>query len=90
MRKFLEETPSSTDLKGHEESNLLGKEPGLTKFRSSDEAHVLPWDFIQRSMYSAGNLNPRRRIESPYREGTEDVIREVSTSETSSNNARRF
>lgn len=59
------------------DSALLGKPPGLNKSRPRREAEVLPWDFISRSLFSAGHANPRRRIESALREGMDDVVREV-------------
>jgi chondroitin sulfate synthase len=53
-------------------------DPGLNKFTPLSEAEVITWDFISRSLYSAGSSNPRRRIESPLREGLDDVVREVN------------
>jgi chondroitin sulfate synthase len=53
-------------------------EPGLNKFTPLSEGEVLTWDFISRSLYSASNTNPRRRIESPLKEGLDDVVREVT------------
>jgi Chondroitin N-acetylgalactosaminyltransferase. len=58
-------------------SPIAGLEPGLNKFIPQAEDEVLTWEFISRSLYSAGNANPRRRIESPLREGLDDVVREV-------------
>lgn len=59
------------------DSALLGKQPSLNKFRPLREAEVLPWDFISRSLFSAGHGNPRRRVESALKEGLDDVVREV-------------
>ncbi|XP_075209798.1 chondroitin sulfate synthase [Lycorma delicatula] len=59
------------------DSYLLGLTPSLNKFHPHNEDDVLQWDFIARSVFSHTNLNPRRRIESPLREGLDDVIREV-------------
>lgn len=59
------------------DSALLGKPPSLNKYRPRREADVLAWDFISRSLFSAGHANPRRRIESALREGLDDVVREV-------------
>ncbi|KAJ9588123.1 hypothetical protein L9F63_018514 [Diploptera punctata] len=56
---------------------MLGLEPGLNKFIPQTEDQVLTWDFISRSLFSAGNTNPRRRIETPLKEGLDDVVREV-------------
>jgi hypothetical protein len=53
-------------------------EPGLNKFTPLSEGEVLTWDFISRSLYSASNTNPRRRIESPLKEGLDDIVREVN------------
>lgn len=61
------------------DTDMIGLEPSLDKFKPKTENEILHWDFIQRSLYSTSNLNPRRRIETPYREGLEDVVREVST-----------
>jgi Chondroitin N-acetylgalactosaminyltransferase. len=57
---------------------FTGMDPGLNKFTPLSEAEVLKWDFISRSLYSASSSNPRRRIESPLREGLDDVVREVN------------
>jgi hypothetical protein len=57
---------------------VTGMEPGLNKFTPLSEGEVLTWDFISRSLYSASNTNPRRRIESPLKEGLDDVVREVN------------
>lgn len=65
----------------HENQHCLfvtGLEPGLNKFTPRSEGEVLTWDFISRSLYSASNTNPRRRIESPLKEGLDDVVREVN------------
>lgn len=78
MRQVLTDKQILSNEREARAANLLGLEPSLTKFRPYSEDEIIPWDFIQRSMYSAGNLNPRRRIESAYREGIDDVIREVS------------
>lgn len=60
-----------------ENTEKNGLEPNLKKYKPTNEKEILHWDFIQRSLYSADNLNPRRRMERAYREGLEDVIREV-------------
>ncbi|KAI5722967.1 hypothetical protein M8J76_016297 [Diaphorina citri] len=52
---------------------LLGKEPGLLK----PPLELIPWNFVSRSIYSPGNLNPRKKLESHIKEGLDDVIREV-------------
>lgn len=70
-------------LKSHKYSKALenidkfGLEPSLQKFKATSDEEVIHWDFIQRSVYSAESFNPRRRMERAYREGIEDVIREV-------------
>ncbi|XP_067010256.1 chondroitin sulfate synthase 1 [Anabrus simplex] len=56
---------------------MLGIEPGLNKFLPSTEEEVLKWDFISRSLFSDTNSNPRRRLETPLKEGLDDVVREV-------------
>ncbi|PSN39485.1 Chondroitin sulfate synthase 1 [Blattella germanica] len=56
---------------------MLGVDPSLNKFIPHSEDEVLTWDFISRSLYSSNNANPRRRIESPLKEGLDDVVREV-------------
>ncbi|KAK9506598.1 hypothetical protein O3M35_008499 [Rhynocoris fuscipes] len=57
--------------------NIFGRPPGLTKFIPANKSELIPWDFIQRSLYSAFSSNPRRRIDASLREGLDDVIREV-------------
>lgn len=81
MRGVLTDNPILSDELEARAADLLGLEPSLTKYPARTESTIIPWDFIQRSMYSATNLNPRRRIEAPYREGIEDVIREVGYSD---------
>ncbi|XP_063233384.1 chondroitin sulfate synthase 1 [Bacillus rossius redtenbacheri] len=61
----------------HSQEAILSAEPGLNKFWPRAEEDVLSWDFISRSIFSARNTNPRRRLETPMREGLEDVTREV-------------
>lgn len=57
--------------------NFSGLETSLHKFHPHSEKDALKWDFISRSLYSDTNMNPRRRIETPLREGLDDVVREV-------------
>lgn len=51
--------------------------PSLNKFVPKDENEILTWNFLARSVDSTETINPRRAIDSPLREGVEDVIREV-------------
>ncbi|XP_014273128.1 chondroitin sulfate synthase 1 isoform X2 [Halyomorpha halys] len=60
-----------------DDSVQFGQPPGLTKYIPKTDKDLIPWDFIQRSLYSAFNANPRRRIDAPLKEGLDDVIREV-------------
>ncbi|KAK6631475.1 hypothetical protein RUM44_006002 [Polyplax serrata] len=62
--------------KALEDIDQIGMEPNLKKFKATTDNEILHWDFIQRSLYSADNFNPRRRMERAYREGIEDVIRD--------------
>ncbi|KAF6207578.1 hypothetical protein GE061_016025 [Apolygus lucorum] len=76
MASLLQEKEVLTE----EESNnvtLLGKPPGLTKFRPINYSELLTWDFLQRSIYSPSKFNPRMKIGSSLQEGLEDVVREV-------------
>ncbi|XP_057331409.1 chondroitin sulfate synthase 1 [Microplitis mediator] len=59
---------------------MLGIPAGLRSFKPQSEDEVIPWDFISRSEYSLGDLNPRRRIHSDVKEGLEDITREVMAS----------
>nr|CAD7597218.1 unnamed protein product [Timema genevievae] len=68
-RELGEKTPLQTA--------VFSDPPGLNKFHPRKAEDVLMWDFISRSIYSATNINPRRRMESPLKEGLEDVVGEV-------------
>lgn len=35
------------------------------------------WNFLSRSLYSADQANPKKKLESSYKEGLDDVITEV-------------
>nr|CAD7571224.1 unnamed protein product [Timema californicum] len=68
-RELGEKTPLQTA--------MFSDPPGLNKFHPRKTEDVLMWDFISRSIYSATNINPRRRMEAPLKEGLEDVVGEV-------------
>ena len=59
---------------------FAGQAPSLNKFLPADENEILTWSFLARAIDSTETVNPRRSIDSPLREGVEDVIREVMES----------
>ncbi len=42
-----------------------------------DLEDLIEWDFLAKSIYSPVHSNPKRKMESAFREGLEDVIREI-------------
>lgn len=52
----------------------------MNKFSPADENEILTWSFLARAIDSVETINPRRSIDTPLREGVEDVIREVMES----------
>lgn len=49
----------------------------MTRHVPEDLDDLLEWDFIAKSIYSPSHANPKRKMESAFREGLEDVIREI-------------
>jgi chondroitin sulfate synthase len=56
---------------------FLGNNPSLNRHVPESIEEVLEWDYIAKSIYSAMHFNPKRKMESSFREGLEDVIREI-------------
>lgn len=56
---------------------LVGTKPHLNKYHSLSSNNLEIWDYISRSLYSAQQPNPKKKIESAMREGLEDVITQV-------------
>lgn len=52
----------------------------MNKFLPQNEDEILTWSFLARAIDSTETINPRRSIDAPFREGVEDVIREVMES----------
>lgn len=57
---------------------ILGVEAGLTRYKPKVMNDVLTWNFISRSLYSARESNPRKKMDVALVDGLNDVIREVS------------
>lgn len=57
--------------------DILGKRPNLQKYQPYTVADLPVWNFLGRSLYSADQPNPKRKLESSFREGLEDVVAEV-------------
>lgn len=55
----------------------LGVFPSLNKCTPQDSSEIQYWNFIGRSLYSAEQSNPKKKIESSFKEGMDDVITEV-------------
>lgn len=56
---------------------FLGVFPDLNKCIPQDSSEIQYWNFIGRSLYSAEQSNPKKKIESSFKEGMDDVIAEV-------------
>lgn len=56
---------------------MSGNNPSLTRHIPDDCDNLLEWDFIAKSIYSPTHANPKRKMESAFREGLEDVVREI-------------
>lgn len=58
-------------------NKILGAPIDMNRYRPGVIEDIVPFDFISKSIYSAGHSNPKRRIEGPLKEALDDVIREV-------------
>lgn len=58
---------------------LTGISPSLNRFRVNKLTDVLDWEFINRTLFSYRDANPKRRVPSTMTEGFNDILREVST-----------
>lgn len=64
----------------HEHPSIFtfaGNNPNLNRHTSEDLDDLIEWDFLAKSIYSASHANPKRKMESSFREGLDDVIREI-------------
>lgn len=59
------------------DSNYLGVPSSLTRFVPENLDEVFDWELISSTLYSARDLNPKKRIGSSIKEGLKDVINEV-------------
>lgn len=59
---------------------LLGVTPALNKCTPLVSSDIQYWNFIGRSLYSAEQANPKKKIESSFKEGMDDVVTEVMDS----------
>lgn len=57
--------------------DLLSAKPHLNKAKSNTRDELLTWNYIARSLYSAEQSNPKKKLDSSLREGLDDVIVEV-------------
>lgn len=57
--------------------DILSTKPHLNKAKSNTRDELLTWNFIARSLYSAEQSNPKKKLDSSLREGLNDVIVEV-------------
>lgn len=57
--------------------DILSTKPHLNKAKSNTREELLTWNFIARSLYSAEQTNPKKKLDSSLREGLDDVIVEV-------------
>ncbi|KAG4068935.1 hypothetical protein HA402_005083 [Bradysia odoriphaga] len=60
--------------------DILGVTPALNKCTPEVMSDIQYWNFIGRSMYSAEQANPKKKIESAFKEGLDDVVTEVMDS----------
>lgn len=49
----------------------------MKKHEPQHVSELQPWNFIGRSFYSAEQSNPKKKLDSSFREGLDDVITEV-------------
>lgn len=57
--------------------DILSAKPHLNKAKMNTRDELLTWNFISRSLYSAEQSNPKKKMDSSLREGLDDVIIEV-------------
>nr|XP_022906021.1 chondroitin sulfate synthase 1 isoform X1 [Onthophagus taurus] len=73
--KLFDEEAGSDDYLG--DPTILGIPPSYSRFKPKELRDVLDWEFINRTVFSAKDLNPKRRIPSSMREGIDDILREA-------------
>ncbi|KRT85843.1 hypothetical protein AMK59_2277, partial [Oryctes borbonicus] len=56
--------------------NLLGISPSLNRYRVNKVSDVIEWEFINRTLFSYKDTNPKRRVPSTMTEGFNDILRE--------------
>lgn len=57
--------------------DILSAKPHLNKFKTTVREELLTWNYIARSVYSAEQSNPKKKMDSATRNGLEDVIVEI-------------
>ncbi|KAK9880257.1 hypothetical protein WA026_010132 [Henosepilachna vigintioctopunctata] len=57
--------------------DYMGVPASITTYPAGSLENVHEWDFISGSLYSTGDLNPKRRIGSSSKEGLADTVAEV-------------
>ncbi|GJQ88202.1 hypothetical protein Trydic_g13194 [Trypoxylus dichotomus] len=72
---LFEEPRGSKDYLG--DPSLLGISPSLNRFRVNKLSDVMDWEFINRTVFSYKDTNPKRRVPSTMTEGFNDILREA-------------
>lgn len=57
--------------------DILSTKPHLNKAKLSSRDDLQVWNFIWRSLYSAEQSNPKKKVDSAMREGLNDIVTEV-------------
>lgn len=57
--------------------DILSTKPHLNKAKLKSRDDLQIWNYISRSLYSAEQSNPKKKLESPMRDGLNDVVTEV-------------
>ncbi len=56
---------------------FVGLSPSLNKYFPTNLTKVIPWDFINKGIFSSETTSPKLKLKSDGREALEDVVREV-------------
>lgn len=77
MIKYINEETSTIKNAISDDISVLGSRPILNKFYPNNSDEVLIWDYLSKNIYSAYNLNPKRRMEVHLQTAINDTIMEV-------------
>ncbi|CAH1796566.1 unnamed protein product [Owenia fusiformis] len=63
--------------KGYHTDDRYGMPPSLMKYRATNQHDILPWEFLSKAVYSDRDVNPKRGLEAPLKNGLEGIMMQV-------------